>query len=225
MEALTGTMSNHLKHIHKSINVDVASSQPKMAQSRITDFKKTPVLNMPKPKWQKITETLARMCTRDHRPLSIVEGSGFKAFCYELNPSYDVPCKTTVGKYLTLSYDQMKSDLIQSISCQPGVSLTTDHWTSLATEGYITVTSHYIDEEWNFNNYVLATRKTTERHTGENIFADIKSICREFQCLHKPPKTGSHMTSSVHHLEVMLIHKLGFFKNSDLNIVFLFNDM
>ena len=50
----TGTMSNHLKHIHKSINVDVASSQPKMAQSRITDFKKTPVLNMPKPKWQNI---------------------------------------------------------------------------------------------------------------------------------------------------------------------------
>ena len=176
----TGTMSNHLKHIHKSINVDVASSQPKMAQSRITDFKKTPVLNMPKPKWQKITETLARMCARDLRPLSIVEGGGFKAFCYELNPLYDVPCKTTVGKYLTLSYDQMKSDLIQSISCQPGVSLTTDHWTSLATEGYITVTSHYIDEEWNFNNYVLATRKTTERHTGENIFADIKSICREF---------------------------------------------
>ena len=36
----TGTMSNHLKHIHKSINVNVASSQPKMAQSRITDFKK-----------------------------------------------------------------------------------------------------------------------------------------------------------------------------------------
>ena len=33
------------------------------------------------------------------------------------------------------------------------------------------------------------------------------------------------MTSRVHHLEVMLNHKLGFFKNFDLNIVFLLNDM
>ena len=105
------------------------------------------------------------MCARDHRLSSIVEGGGFKAFCKEMNPSYDVPCKITVGKY------QMKSDLVQSISCQPGVILTTDHWTCLATEGYITVTSHFIDEDWNFNNHVLATRKTTERRTGENIFA------------------------------------------------------
>ena len=74
------------------------------------------------------------MCGRELRLLSIVEGDGFKVFCKELNPSFDVPCKNKVGKYLTLSFDQMKSDLIQSISCQPGVILTTDHWTCLATE-------------------------------------------------------------------------------------------
>ena len=57
------------------------------------------------------------------------------------------------------------------------------------------------------------------------IFCLICLLKRQGQCLHKPPKTGSHMTSRVHHLEVMLNHKLGFFKNFDLNIVFLFNDM
>ena len=176
----TGTMSNHLKHVHKSLNIDAASTQSKLSQSRITDFKKAPAVNMPKPKWQKITEKLAQMCARDLRPLSIVDGGGFKDFCHELNPSYEVPCKTTVGNYVTLCYDQMKSDLVQSISSQPGVSLTTDHWTSLATEGYITVTCHFVDKDWTFQNYVLATRKTTERHTGDNIYADIRSVCREF---------------------------------------------
>ena len=60
----TGTMSNHLKHVHKSLNVDAASTQSKLSQSRITDFKKAPAVNMPKPKWQKITEKLAQMCAR-----------------------------------------------------------------------------------------------------------------------------------------------------------------
>ncbi|MEW8547555.1 MAG: hAT transposon family protein [Candidatus Thiodiazotropha sp.] len=176
----TGTMANHLKHVHKSVNVEKASNQPTV-QSKITDFKKTPpVSTMSRPKWQKITEKLAQMCARDLRPLSIVEGGGFKDFCNELNPSYDVPGKTTITNYLTLSYDQMKSDLVKSISSQPGVSLTTDHWTSVATEGYITVTGHFVDENWNFQNYVLATRKTTERHTGENIYADLQSVCREY---------------------------------------------
>ena len=134
---------------------------------------------MPKQRWQKIRETLARMCVHDLRSLSMAEGGGFKAFCNLVQERNDVPRKPTIWKYLTLLYDQMKPDLILSISCQPGVSLTTNHWTSLATEGYITVTSHFIDEDWNFNNYVLATRKTTERHTGQKFFADIKSICRE----------------------------------------------
>ena len=107
-----------------------------------------------------------RICERDLRPISIVEGGGFKEFCKKLNPSYDVQGRTTIAKYVSLSYDQLNAELIKTISSQPGVSLTTDHWTSLATEGYITVTGHFIDEDWKFNNCILATRKTTEKHSG-----------------------------------------------------------
>lgn len=175
----TGTMSNHLKHVHKSLKPE-STTEKKLVQPPITAFRSPVVSQMSKVKWQKCTAKLAEMCARDLRPLNIVEGGGFKDFCKELNPSYEVPCRTTIAKYVSLSYDLMKSDLVKIMSSQPGISLTTDHWTSLATEGYITVTGHFIDENWNYNNCVLATRKTTEKHTGENIRADLKSVCQEF---------------------------------------------
>ena len=87
---------------------------------------------------------------------------GFKDFCKELKPSYDVPRKNTISRYVSIACDQLKTDLIKTISSQPGVFLTTDHWTSLATEGYIT--GHFIDDDLKFNKCVLATRKTTEKH-------------------------------------------------------------
>ena len=175
----TGTMTNHIKFVHKSLkiesNVDKLKKQPP-----ITAFRVPVNTAMTKVKWQKCTEKIAHMCARDLRPISIVEGGGFKDFCQELNPSYDVPGRTTIAKYVSLSYDQLKAELIKTISSQPGVSLTTDHWTSLATEGYITVTGHFIDADWKFNNCVLATRKTTEKHSGVNIHTDLMNVCREF---------------------------------------------
>ena len=130
------------------------------------------------------------MCPRNLHPISIVEGGGFN-FCKELNPSYDVPGRTTISNYVSLAYDQLKTDLIKTISSQPGVSLTTDHWTSIDTEGYITVTGHFIDEVWKFNNCVLAARKTTEKHSVVNIHTDLKNVCREF------PINAANFTSLV----------------------------
>ena len=50
----TGTMLNHLKHVHKSLNVETGQSKPvntshnqlEQVQSRITDFNKVPVVNI-----------------------------------------------------------------------------------------------------------------------------------------------------------------------------------
>ena len=126
----TGTMSNHLKHVHKSLKTEVNDGKPKIVQKPITAYKYPTVTPMSKLKWQQCTVKLAEMCARDLRPINIVEGGDFQDFCKELNPSYDVPCRTTVSNYVSIANDNTKSELIKTISSQPGVSLTTDHWTS-----------------------------------------------------------------------------------------------
>ncbi len=181
----TGTMSNHLRYKHKSVSLGGSSSTSSASsaspapssQSLITAFR-SPAIS--KAKWQNITQSLANMCARDLRPMSIVEGDGFKAFCNELNPGYKVPGKTTISKYVSISYDEMKEDLLSTLKDQIGIAITCDHWTSCAVEGYLTVTGHFADENFTYHNRVLATRKTTERHTGINISQDLKSILTEF---------------------------------------------
>ena len=66
------------------------------------------------------------------------------------------------------------------IECQDCITLTTDLWTTHATQGYILLTSHYINDNWELRSQILATRNVTDRHTGENIAQATKCITEEF---------------------------------------------
>jgi hypothetical protein len=70
-----------------------------------------------------------------------------------------------VRKYIKVNYDEAKRELIEEIAGS-SISITTDMWTSLAREGYITITSHYITNDWKLKCKVLATRPMSEWHTG-----------------------------------------------------------
>ena len=119
------------------------------------------------------------MCAIDLRPVNIVLGMGFRLFCRNINEDYKVPSATTVQKYIGLEYDNVKEAVIKSLKGQH-VSLTTDMWTSAANHGYITLTCHYITEDWQLKNNVLATRELKERHTGVNIAQCIGDLKDEF---------------------------------------------
>ena len=56
-----------------------------------------------------------------------------------------------------------------------GIELTTDAWTSLATESYIIYTAPYITKEWEMKSRVLSTHSTEDRHTAYNLAADMKA--------------------------------------------------
>ena len=58
----------------------------------------------------------------------------------------------------------------------PSMALTTDIWTSMATEAYMTVTAHCIDPNWKLQNFVLETLSFPERHTGVNIAQKLKEV-------------------------------------------------
>ena len=90
----------------------------------------------------------------------------FRAF--ELDPSFQLPVKT-VRKYLDIEYPEKKETVRHLLSQQPSVALTTDMWSSGVKQGYIIVTSHFIDEKWNMRRGVLITCHMPESHTGDNI--------------------------------------------------------
>ncbi|KAI4791001.1 hypothetical protein KUCAC02_034269, partial [Chaenocephalus aceratus] len=63
------------------------------------------------------------------------------------------------------------------------IALTTDGWTSRATESYLTVTAHYItpDCNWNMQSHVLQTRPLYEQHTSTNLAEVLKEVVSEWK--------------------------------------------
>lgn len=163
----TSSMLKHLKGKHNMTDLN-KSQQPTTRMGTITSFIRRP---MSTEKQQEITKKALMMCVTDLRPLSIVEGKGFRQFCDALNPSYRCPSHTTMHNYLQLLYKEQKQVLIERLSKLDSLALTTDAWTSCATQSYVTVTGHYLDEQWNLKSVMIATRQVEERHTGVNMAA------------------------------------------------------
>ena len=61
--------------------------------------------------------------------------------------------------------------------------------TSIALHGYVTVSAHYITDEWEMKTAMLDTRHVEERHTGEDIGNILKGIQSEFNVKTVPAVT------------------------------------
>ena len=96
-----------------------------------------------------------------------------------LEPRYQVPSRPHVTKICRQIFNSHKKELIAKLD-SPSVSLTTDIWTSRVQQAYLTVTVHFITEQWVMESKVLLTREMPERHTGINIAERLKEAVREW---------------------------------------------
>ena len=174
----TSAMKNHLKNVHKKVNL-VTTSESYLKQSTLSLTSKSKS-TLGKDKWLAITRALALACAVDLRPVSMVMGKGFRNFCSLLNPAYQVPHYNTVTKHLLHLYEDQKKDLIDLLLGNK-VSFTTDCWTSTGSRAYITLTAHFIDKDWGYKSVVIATRPLDESHTAANIASTIEKISDEFK--------------------------------------------
>ena len=117
-----------------------------------------------------ITKRIATMIAIDLRPIRVVEGEGFQNLVNYLEPGYEVPCRKSITSIIHRKHEIAKHKLKDKLEREANsIALTTDIWTSSATEAYITVSAHYISAEWGMILCVLETPDMPERHTGQNI--------------------------------------------------------
>ncbi|XP_068231881.1 zinc finger BED domain-containing protein 4-like [Palaemon carinicauda] len=137
-------------------------------------------------KKQQLDKLVIKMIATDLQPISIVEDKGFKNFVHGLDPRYVMPSRRDLTrKYLPAMYDEAVKQVQGELRETPHVSLTTDLWTSSQTRGFITVTAHYINSEWNLKSAVLETARLKVDHTAENIADELKRICTRWEILDK----------------------------------------
>jgi len=99
---------------------------------------------------------ILQFIVKDLRPFSVVENAGFKNLLAILEPRYKVPSRQHFSdKALPALYEQKKIEVKKDLAEASAVALTTDGWTSRATESYRTITSCHIHKDWKMRSYML----------------------------------------------------------------------
>jgi len=125
---------------------------------------------------KKIASLMVEMLVLDLRPAATV---GFKQLINYLELDYyKVPSAMHMAKCLTDKYETAKSRL--TVVLKDSQSMSTDIWTSIAAQAYITVTAHFILPDWVLKTFVLQTMSFPENHVAENIAEKVKGMLTNF---------------------------------------------
>ncbi|MGH0161218.1 UNVERIFIED_CONTAM: hypothetical protein FKN15_040477 [Acipenser sinensis] len=143
-------------------------------------FQQTSAAALPGQRSEAITKSLVKFICKDMRPISIVEGDGFREFCSEMESRYQIPSCTTISRNIVKLYDTTRANVKQILHDCKDIALTTDGWTSLATDAYVTVTAHCITDSWERQDFVLQTKELRGSHTEENVAECISEILDDF---------------------------------------------
>ncbi|KAM3876933.1 E3 SUMO-protein ligase ZBED1-like [Diretmus argenteus] len=184
----TTNLRNHVSRCHPNVSTPANVAQEKKtadpAQPKIDDSLSTLPSNSQRAR--KITRSCAAFIAKDIRPYSIVENVGFRYMLKILEPRYTLPSRTHfTDTAIPALYRETKAQVMASMSKASRVAMTCDSWTSVATESFLTVTAHYVSEDWQIVSHVLQTRAVTESHTGPHLAELLSGVVDEWQLSEK----------------------------------------
>ena len=102
---------------------------------------------------------------------------GFMQMVNTFHPGYTLPSRTHFTKLMEQKYETTLVRVKDALKANENkIALTTDAWTSVATEAYLGITCHFISDDWELTSFCLTTMPLEERHTGANIAAWIEQV-------------------------------------------------
>lgn len=177
----TSWLSKHLKRKHgilpattvEATESDEEGETPELVQKPITAYAPQKDLDFNSKRHRDITDKILNIVIKDLRPLSIVEDIGMKEALRYFEPRYKVISRTTLTKRLSDKYESVRKCLETKVSNADAIALTTDGWSSCATEDFIAVTVHMITG-WKLEAYLLVVEKFAQNHTADNLTQHLK---------------------------------------------------
>lgn len=102
------------------------------------------------------SQEIARMIILHDYPLHIVEQPGFVDFVRTLQPQFNMFSFNTIQGDCVAIFLKEKQSLLNLVNGIPGrVSLALDLWISNQGLGYVFITGHFIDDDWNLHRRIL----------------------------------------------------------------------
>ena len=117
-----------------------------------------------------LQRSIAEYLIESLAPVSTVDSQAFVSLVKNLDPKFNVESRRTYADViLPKYYTDIRERVNNLMRPVEGVVCTTDGWTSIVTESYMTLTCHFIDKDWKMKSVCLQTRHHPESHTAQNL--------------------------------------------------------
>uniref|UniRef100_A0A0R0KPL8 HAT C-terminal dimerisation domain-containing protein n=1 Tax=Glycine max TaxID=3847 RepID=A0A0R0KPL8_SOYBN len=124
---------------------------------------------------------ISMMIIEHDLPFSFVEHRRFKELLQYLHPDVKVPSRHVATMNVNNLYESEKKKMKCMLSKVPSrISLTSDVWTSCTSEGYISLTAHYVDANWKLNSKMLNFSHFPPPYSGREMAKVIYDFLEEW---------------------------------------------
>ncbi|XP_043694376.1 zinc finger BED domain-containing protein RICESLEEPER 2-like [Telopea speciosissima] len=128
-----------------------------------------------------VRDKVTMLIVRHELPLIFVEYEEFRELITYLFPDYTHITRNTQLAEILKLYNLESSRIHNLLKSFNGkISLTSDLWTSITNDGYISLTDHYIDKDWVLHKKLLKFCIMPPPHTGINICEMVSKILSEW---------------------------------------------
>jgi len=183
----TTNLFQHLKQRHKKLHDQCMStkssetdkstpqSQPSEQVSIVQAFASVTPYEKGSKRHKEITDAITNHICKDMVPAYIVSKDGFRRLIQTLDKRYQLPSRTHFTRVaIPEMYEKCKAGVEYELKKVKFYATTTDMWSSRTMEPYMSLTVHYIDDNYEIKSRCLQTAYFPENHTGENIAQGLK---------------------------------------------------
>jgi len=124
--------------------------------------------------------SLVEMIVDDMEPFMIVEKSGFKSFVASLRPGYALPSRGKMTSSFEEYFNEEISKLQKFCQNQKYVSYTADMWKSRGLDYYLSISLHFITDDWELTHVLVSTSHVIGTHQKDSIEKNIAEKIKPF---------------------------------------------
>jgi len=174
-------LERHLKNHHRAASQEYLQNKNDVPLESVANHFRPQTLTSERLK--SLDRAVAKVIAQELLPYSIVRSDGFVNLITTLEPSYPLPDVQKVKDVLVpLLVSEERKTLKELFSRRYFMNLTTDEFSSTnALCAYITVTTHFITEDWILKSRVLCTDTLPEaKKCGIDLARALTKACDEW---------------------------------------------
>ncbi|XP_021727146.1 zinc finger BED domain-containing protein RICESLEEPER 2-like [Chenopodium quinoa] len=129
-------------------------------------------------------ELLSLAIVEPDMPFQFVEFRGFRRCFNYLHSGFKPVTRKTIKSDVLKMYKREKEKLkaVLGLTCSR-IALTSDCWTSITTDGYISLTAHYVDKSWSLIHFQKVDANYVHCPSAEE-WGRVEKICKFLKVFH-----------------------------------------